>query len=246
MTTSSADKKQTVVEFESLAWRYDDLFWRPRIGTQRGTVWEVLADVFRPGDAILMLNCRTREDEIFLALLDVSVVARDAAEGVIHDELRSGRTFDGALANFSGLHSITDFQQTARDLACLVTMGAPLILCISTRFCLSETLWFLLHGKYRDAFRRPSRIATVTLGGRDVKIHYPTLREVRKSFSPFFRMRSCMGIGIAIPPLYLEPVLHKYPRVLSLLRHIDRRISRLPFVRTIGDHMLLYFERVKR
>jgi hypothetical protein len=246
MTTSSADKKQTVVEFESLAWRYDDLFSRPRIGTQRGTVWEVLADVFRPGDAILVLNCRTREDEIFLALLDVSVVARDAAEGVIHDELRSGRTFDGALANFSGLHSITDFQQTARDRACLVTMGAPLILCISTRFCLSETLWFLLHGKYRDAFRRSAGVATVKVGDRDVKIHYPTLGEVRKSFSPFFRMRSCMGIGIAIPPLYLEPVLHKYPRVLSLLRHIDRRISRLPFVRTIGDHMLLYFERVKR
>jgi hypothetical protein len=119
VTTYSTGKKQTIVEFESLAWRYDDLFSRSRIGTQRGTVWEVLADVFRPGDAILVLNCRTREDEIFLAMLDVSVVAGDAAEGVIHDELRTGRTFDGALANFSGLHSITNFHQTARDLACL-------------------------------------------------------------------------------------------------------------------------------
>jgi hypothetical protein len=59
-------------------------------------------------------------------------------------------------------------------------------------------------------------------------------------------MRPCMGIGVAIPPLYLEPVLHKYPRVLSLLRLIDRRVSHLPCVRTIGDHMLLYFERVQR
>jgi hypothetical protein len=237
-------KKQTIVEFESLAWRYDDLFSRSRIGTQRASVWEVLAEVFRPGDAILVLNCRTREDDIFLALLDVSVVAGDSAEQVIHDELRSGRTFDGGLANFSGLHSITDFQQTARDLARLVTMGAPLIVCISTRFCLSETLWFLTHGQYRRAFRRTSGMATVTVGARDVKIPYPTLREVRKSFSPFFLMRSCMGIGVAIPPLYLEPVLHKYPRVLSFLRVIDRCGSRLPFVRTIGDHMLLYFERV--
>jgi hypothetical protein len=246
VTISSTGKKRTIVEFESLAWRYDDLFSRSRIGTQRATVWEVLADVFRPGDAILVLNCRTREDEIFLAMLDVSVVAGDAAEGVIHDELRSGRTFDGALANFSGLHSITDFQQTARDLACLLTMGAPLIVCISTRFCLSETLWFLVRCKYRDAFRRSSGIATVKVRDREVKIHYPTLREVRKSFSPFFLMHSCMGIGVATPPLYLEPVLHKYPRVLSLLRLIDRRVSHLPFVGTIGDHMLLYFERVQR
>ena len=85
--------KQTIVEFERLAWRYDDLFSRSRIGTQRGTVWEVLADVFRPGDAILVLNCRTREDEIFLAMLDVSVVARDAAEEVLHAELRSSNIF---------------------------------------------------------------------------------------------------------------------------------------------------------
>jgi hypothetical protein len=238
-------KKQPVVEFENLAWRYDDLFSRSRIGTQRGIVWEVLADIFRPGDAILVLNCRTREDEIFLALLDVSVVARDAVEEALHAELGSGRTFDGALANFSGLHSITDFHQTARDLACLVTMGAPLIICISTRFCLPETLWFLLHGKYRDAFRRSSGIATVTLGDRDVKIHYPTLRELRKSFSPSFLMRSCTGIGVAVPPLYLEPIFRRYPRVLSLLRLIDRRVSHLPFLRTIGDHMLLYFERVE-
>jgi len=179
-------------------------------------------------------------------MLDVSVVARDAVEEVIHAELRSGRTFDGALANFSGLHSITNFHQTARDLACLVTMGAPLILCISTRFCLSETLWFLVHGKYRDAFRRTSGVATVKVGDRDVKMHYPTLREVRKSFSPFFLMRSCAGIGVAIPPLYLEPIFHRYPRVLTLLRLIDRRVSHLPLIRTIGDHMLLYFERVKR
>ena len=79
MTTSSAGNEQPIVEFENLAWRYDDLFSRSRIGTQRGIVWEVLVDIFRPGDAILVLNCRTGEDEIFLALLDVSVVARDAA-----------------------------------------------------------------------------------------------------------------------------------------------------------------------
>ena len=79
-----------------------------------------------------------------------------------------------------------------------------------------------------------------------MKMHYPTLREVRKSFSPFFLMRSCAGIGVAIPPLYLEPIFHRYPRVLTLLRLIDRRVSHLRLIRTIGDHMLLYFERVKR
>src|SRR5580692_4778726 len=86
-------KNQPIVEFENLALRYDDLFSRSRIGTQRGIVWEVLADIFRPGDAILVLNCRTRKDESFLALLDVPVVACDVVDDVMHAELRSGRTF---------------------------------------------------------------------------------------------------------------------------------------------------------
>ena len=261
MKTSEA-KNQTIVAFERLAGKYDDLFSRSRIGTQRGAVWEVLADAFRPGDEILALNCRTREDARFLSLLDVSVVACDSPEGMTHagqnppvqlDVLPTeylskrcpGALFDGALSNFSGLNSVADLNRTARDLASMVTLGAPVIVCLSTRFCLSETLWFLFHGKVRKAFRRSFAIATVKVGECAVKIHYPALGKVRKSFSPSFFMRSCTGIGVAIPPSFLEPVSRKYPRVLGLLCRIDKGISHLPFFRSIGDHMLLYFERVQ-
>ena len=33
--------------------------------------------------------------------------------------------------------------------------------------------------------------------------------------------------------------------LLSLLSRIDKRIARLPWFRTIGDHMLIHFERVE-
>ena len=136
----------TIVAFDKLAGRYDDLFSRSRIGAQRGAVWEVLADTFCPGDAILALNCRTREDALFLSLLDVSVVACDSQEGMTHagqnppiqfDVLPTeylskrcpGALFDGALSNFSGLNSVADLNRTARDLASMVTLGAPVIVC---------------------------------------------------------------------------------------------------------------------
>jgi hypothetical protein len=255
-------KNQTIVAFEKLAGRYDDLFSRSRIGTQRGAVWEVLADTFRPGDEILALNCRTREDAQFLSMLDVSVVAYDVPEAMIRtgqhppmhpdhpptenlSKRRPGALFDGALSNFSGLNSVADLNRTARDLASMVTLGAPVIICLSTRFCFSETLWFLLHGKARKAFRRSFGIATVKVGDCAVKIHYPALRSVRRSFSPCFLLRSCTGIGVAVPPSFLEPISRKYPRVLGLLRRIDKGISHLPLFRAIGDHMLLYFERVE-
>src|ERR1700761_394813 len=84
LTATPAANDQTLTAFESLAWKYDDLFSRSRIGTQRGTVWDVLADTFRPGDTILVLNCTTRQEEIFLAMLGVSDVACGAAEGIVH------------------------------------------------------------------------------------------------------------------------------------------------------------------
>jgi hypothetical protein len=220
-------------------------------------VWEILADTFRPGDEILALNCITREDAEFLCLLDVSVVTCGMIDAGRNPPLQlddlpveclskrcPGALFDGALSNFSGLNSVADLDRAARDLASMVTLGAPVIVCLSTRFCLSETLWFLFHGKVRKAFRRSFAIATVKVGGCAVKIHYPALGKVRKSFSPSFLMRSCTGIGVAVPPSYLEPILRKYPRMLGLLRRIDRGISHLPLLRTIGDHMLLYLERV--
>jgi len=261
MTFTSENQSQTIVAFDRLAGRYDDLFSRSRIGTQRGTVWEILADTFLPGDKILALNCRTKEDVLFLSLLDVSVVSCDTPEGLIQpgnppiqpnllptehlSKRRPGALFDGALSNLSGLNSVADLNQTARDLASMVTLGAPVIICLSTRFCLSETLWFLFHGKVRKAFRRSFAIGTVKVGNRVVKIHYPALREVRKSFSPSFLMRSCTGIGIAAPPTFLEPIFRKHSRAVGLLRRIDKGVSQLPLLRTIGDHMLLRFERVE-
>ena len=271
MTVSSEAEEQTVLAFDSLAARYDDLFTRSMIGrAQRGAVWRVLLEQFEPGTQILELNCGTGEDALFLAQREVSVLACDASEAMIKtarhrmqsedpsapiqfkllpteqlSKLRPEQLFDGALSNFSGLNCVADLHQTARDLAALVRMGAPVLLCLSTRFCLSEMLWFLFHGQARKAFRRFSGIANAKVDGFTVKVHYPTLRGVKKMFSPYFSLRSCTGIGVAVPPSYLEPWVRKCPQVLSVLCLIDKGIARLPWLRTVGDHMLIHFERVE-
>ncbi len=270
MTPTLETQTQVSLAFDSLAERYDEIFTRTMIGrAQRRAVWNVLTQAFQPGARILELNCGTGEDAFFLARRQISIVACDASERMIQTarrrkeaktpnapiqfkvlpterlrELESETLFDGAFSNFSGLNCVADLNHTARDLASLVAIHAPVLICLSTRFCVAETLWFILRGKFRKAFRRTSGHATANLAGFSVKVHYPTLREVRKLFSPFFLMRSCTGIGVAVPPSYLEPWIRKCPRLLNLLRAIDRDISRLPWFRTIGDHMLIYFERV--
>src|SRR5271155_3720058 len=142
MTVISEVENQTVLAFDSLAARYDDLFTRSMIGrAQRGAVWKVLIDTFKPGSHILELNCGTGEDALFLARHNVSVVACDASERMIEtarqrmrcedpdaqihfellptehlSELLPSKLFDGALSNFSGLNCVADLHKTARDL----------------------------------------------------------------------------------------------------------------------------------
>jgi ubiquinone/menaquinone biosynthesis C-methylase UbiE len=271
MTVITEVENQTALAFDSLAARYDDLFTRSMIGrAQRGAVWTVLIDVFKPGSHILELNCGTGEDALFLARHNISVVACDASEGMIQtarqrmrsedpnanihfellptehlSELLPSKPFDGAFSNFSGLNCVADLNKTARDLAALVMPGAPVLICLSTRFCLLEMIWFAFHGQFRKAFRRSSGIATAKVGGFTVKVQYPTLRAIKRLFAPHFLLCSCTGIGVAVPPSYLETLVCKYPRALSLLQTIDRGIARLPWFRTMGDHMLLRFERVE-
>src|SRR5271156_3536604 len=178
MTLLIEVENQTVRAFDSLAARYDDLFTRSMIGrAQRSAVWKVLSETFNPGGHILEINCGTGEDALFLARNGLSVVACDASEqmirtarqrmgaedpdAAIHFEVlateklffRPDDLFDGALSNFSGLNCVANLQQTASDLAAMVTPGAPVLLCFSTRFCLAETIWFLFQGQFRKAFR---------------------------------------------------------------------------------------------
>ena len=250
---------------------YDDLFTRSLIGrAQRDAVWTVLTQTFHAGDTIVELNCGTGEDALFLARNAISVVACDASERMIQTaqrrlqseapeapvylcllptericELQSATLLDGAFSNFSGLNCVADLKQTAQDLAALVKPGAPLLVCLSTRFCLSEILWFLIHGEPRKAFRRCSGRATAQVGEFTVEVYYSTVRKLQRDFAPAFVMRSCIGVGVAVPPSYVEASIRKYPKVLALLQSIDKFISTLPGFRVIGDHVLIRFDRVK-
>jgi hypothetical protein len=160
-------------------------------------------------------------------------------------EIRTEIAFDGVFSNFSGLNCVADLSQTAKDLATLIPPGAPLIICLSTRFCVSEIIWFLLHGRPHEAFRRCSGHAAAKVGEFVVDVYYPTLRQLQRSFSPAFVMRSCVGIGIAVPPSYVEPWIRKFPGLLHVMGTIDKALSTRPGFRVIGDHMLVSFERVQ-
>jgi len=64
----------------------------------------------------------------------------------------------------------------------------------------------------------------------------------RKDLSRPFKLQ---GIGIALPPSYLEHLAQRFPLILARLAQLDRRLGRLPLLGSIGDCVLLQFERTE-
>ena len=271
MTSIATVQHQAGLVFNQMASKYDDTFTRSMIGrAQRDAVWRVLTKIFYPGDHVLELNCGTGEDALFLARNGISVTACDASEQMVrvasnrlrteapdapvkfnllpterlHD-LQSATLFDGAFSNFSGLNCVADLKKTADELAALLPPKAPLLICLSTRFCLWEMAWFTLHGNLGKAFRRCSGHTVAKVGELPVNVYYPTVRKLQTLFSPSFALRSCVGIGVTVPPSYVETWIRSHPKMLNMLRAIDNVVSTCRGIRVLGDHVLLHFERVQ-
>jgi ubiquinone/menaquinone biosynthesis C-methylase UbiE len=255
--------------FDRMADTYDATFTESLIGrAQRNVVWNALQRTFGPGDHVLELNCGTGEDALFLAKRGVSVLGCDASPRMIEiaerrrcqeapnsslefrvlrnenvDSLTRVTPFDGVLSNFSGLNCVEDSSHIVRKLTHLVKPGATALICISTRVCLWEISWHAARGNFQKAFRRLRGTTIARLGEIAVPVWYPTITEIRRSFSPWFRLRSLQAVGLFVPPSYVEPWARRHKLVLAWLESMDRVLSTWPVLRVIGDHVLLEFER---
>ena len=259
--------------FDHVAETYDAVFTDSLIGrAQRDSVWVELDRCFRSGQRILELNCGTGVDALYLAERGVEVLACDVAPGMIHvarERLSSQKgparvdfrilateeiaalagegPFDGAFSNFGGLNCVPDLSRVARVLARLLVPGARALLCMAGRIVAWEIAWYLGKGNPRKALRRFERGGAVgrLAEGVTVEVRYPSVGAMARLFAPGFRLLRIKGIGVTVPPSYLEPLAQRFPRVLKSLVHADRLSSHVPGLRALADHVLLEFERVK-
>ena len=257
--------------FDGVADRYDEVFTTSRIGqAQRTSVWRELEKTFQDGDRVLEIGCGTGVDACFLAERGVRTVACDSSPRMIavatqrvtsHRKtgfvqplvmaaeeiasLQSSELFDGAFSNFGALNCVQDMRLLAKDLAVLLRPGATALLCWMGPSCLWEIFWYLAQANTSKAFRRFHREGSSARlsGGPPVQVYYPSLRSLVRAFSPEFSLESIKGIGVAVPPSYMEPAVNRLPGLLRTAVLADSFLGRFPGIRVLADHVLVKFKR---
>ena len=260
--------------FDPIAEQYDATFTSSTIGqVQRDPVWEELKKSFHSGDRILDIGCGTGVDARFLAERGIDVVACDSSTRMLRiaeqrivappqfagsvqlhllpaeeiSSLRDIGPFDGAFSNFGPLNCVKNLAGLARDLEFLLKPGANLLLCLMGPVCVWETAWYLVHGKFAKAFRRFHRAGVeARVGdGAAFHVHYPSVRSIRRAFALGFSLKAVRGIGVAVPPSYLEAWASRFPGMVKLGANADLFLGRCPGIRVLADHVLLTFERTQ-
>ncbi len=256
--------------FDQLAPDYDERFTASLIGgLQREAFWRELEPLLPPQGRALDLGCGSGEDAVRLALrgfdvdaVDISPAMIDAARNRAHAEGLSDQIdctalpleqledlpperYELVISNFGPLNCVADLQPLARTLADRVRPGGVAALCLMSQFCLWETLFYPLTLQIHKAVRRFSgEWAEAAVGGEETfRVYYPSVAHIQQAFAPQFHLERAPGIGVFLPPSYLEPFAQRFPKLTRALARVDAPIANKPLFRSIADHRLILLRR---
>jgi ubiquinone/menaquinone biosynthesis C-methylase UbiE len=253
--------------FDSAAQQYDATFTNTEIGKlQRARVWNYLSSIFNNNTLdILELNCGTGEDAIWFAKNGHKVWATDISEkmiGVAHlkveqlalshkiifkrldineiEKAAFSNRFDLIFSNFGGLNCVTDYQlkTLSNKLMNLLNPNGRFVAVVMPDFCLTESVYFLSKFKFKEILRR-KMIQQVRINDAVVKTYYYSPKMFYRYFKNEFILNKVFGIGLTIPPSYLNSFFTKKVKILKFLNGTENFIGNNLVAASIADHYLI-------
>lgn len=244
------------------AWlRARSLAWLERIFPPQARLLEIGCGTGSEAVALARRGARLVATDVAPAML-VEVEAKAAAAGVAGriatralpagrlGELRAelgAASLDGAYSSLGPLNCEPELPAVATALAELVRPGGRLVLSAINRVCLWETGYFLAKGRPRAAARRwPPGWQQAKVAAElpdQVPIRYLTAQDLARAFAPAFRLERRAGLPFLLPPLYLAPLVERYPRLFAGLARLEPAASPTWLGTALGDHVLVVLRR---
>ena len=256
------------VAFDRLAPTYDTLVSGDAFQHQRAQTHAAFRRWIRPGMRILEIGCGTGLDTSFLAGLGARIIACDPSEEMLSrtrrrlstagvgdrvgillcglqelprflDALDHGEGFDAIVSNFGALNCAPSLAPLGAIGCRHLRPGGAIILGLIGRTCLWETVYFTARGERAKAARRRLPAVAVPVAGVDVPTFYHRRRDVHACLGEAFSLDGAIGIGVAVPPPFLESRWQQVPVVIRrAAAGIDRMAAGWPVVNQLGDHTL--------
>jgi SAM-dependent methyltransferase len=254
--------------FNRLAPLYDALTSGETFQLQRRQTHRLLSRWIRPGFRVLEIGCGTGVDTGFLAALGARVVACDPSEEMLSrtrrrlekaglggragilscglqelphflDALDHAEGFDAIVSNFGALNCVPSLDALGVLGRRHLRAGGAMAIGLIGRTCLWETLYFTARGDGASAARRRAHRAEVPVAGIDVPTFYHRTGDVAAALGDGFDRDAVIGIGVLVPPPYLEPRWLRLPAaVRRTAAGVDRVTGAWPIVNRLGDHTL--------
>jgi SAM-dependent methyltransferase len=262
----------TTLAFDRIAPHYDALADGELFRLMRRRTHHIFMRWLRPGHRVLEIGCGTGIDTAFLAAHGVSVVACDPSEAMVGrtlsrlaNEHRSKRAtvmpcglqnlemfldalgerapFDGIISNFGALNCVECLEPLAHLAAKSLRPGGAVVLGLIGRHCAAEAIYFAFSGRRDQIGRRQGEGAVrVPVAGVDVPTYFHRTGDVVRTLSRSLQLKAIAGIGVALPPPYLEPRWQMLrPFVRASIANVDALLTSWPLVNRLADHVLLQF-----
>ena len=254
--------------FDRLAPAYDALASGDAFQWQRKQTHAALARWIRSGFRVLEIGCGTGVDTEFLARLGARVVACDPSDEMLFrsrrrlsaagaasrvgflscglqevpqflDALDHAEGFDAVVSNFGALNCASLLAPLGDIGARHLRAGGAIAVGLLGRTCLWETVYFTVRGDRAGASRRRQPSVTIPVAGIGVPTYYHRTRDLAAALGPAFSLEATIGVGVLVPPPYLEPRWQQVPAALRrFAAGVDGVAGGWPFVNQLGDHTL--------
>jgi SAM-dependent methyltransferase len=258
------------VPFDHIASPYNKAFASSAIGQlQRKSVWDYVEKVMPDlkGFEMLELNCGQNEEAELFGDKGYNIIATDIGietdnvtskkneQFSMHSRISShyldldhlddivfDKKFDLVFSNFGGVNGMNPqtLKTLLKKLPGILKPGGRFIGIVMPKFCVWETVFFLMRFEFGKAFRRlraARQKPAAEISSADTWYYHPS--EIKKWSQERFKVMAVNPIGLALPASYLETFVTFRKKMLMRLNRVEKKLSSVSALSGLADHFIV-------